>query len=309
MERLFRAAVTDAPPWTLLLASPRYPVRLRHIADPPVLLYVRGQVRPEEPAVAIVGSRRATATGRLVTERLAAGLAERGVTVVSGLARGIDAVAHRAALDAGGRTIAVLGCGVDLVYPPEHAELAAAIARSGCVLTELPPGTPPLPHHFPRRNRLIAGLALGVVVVEGDERSGALSTAASALNEGREVMATPGSVLNPLTRAPHALLRQGATLVESAEEVLAAVGLPVEPGDPIGPAGPMEQPEGVAALVWQAVGTEPTHIDEVVDGSGLPAAEVAALLIELELRSLVRPLPGKHFIRVWRASVRQRHDP
>ncbi len=297
--------MTEAPVGTLLLASPRYPARLRRIADPPALLYVRGEVRAEEPAVAIVGSRRATATGRLVTERLAAGLAQRGVTVVSGLARGIDAVAHRTALEAGGRTIAVLGCGPDVVYPPEHAGLAAAIARSGCVMTELPPGTAPLSYQFPRRNRIIAGLSLGVVVVEGDERSGALSTAASALNEGREVMATPGSVLNPLTRAPHSLLRQGATLVESAEDVLAAVGLPVEPGRS-GAAGPMEQPEGAAALVWQAMGPEPAHIDEVVDGSGLPAAEVAALLIELELRGLVRPLPGKHFIRVWRAREGER---
>jgi DNA processing protein len=214
-------------------------------------------------------------------------------------------VAHRAALEAGGRTIAVLGCGPDIVYPPEHTELLAAIERSGCVMTEFSPGTPPLAHHFPRRNRIIAGLALGVVVVEGDERSGALSTAASALNEGREVMATPGSVLNPLTRAPHSLLRQGATLVESAAEVLAAVGLPVEPASS-GGAGPMEQPEGAAALVWEAMGTEPAHIDQIVDDSSLPAAEVAALLIELELRGLVRGLPGKHFIRVWRASDSQR---
>ncbi len=288
---------------TVLLASPRYPARLRRIADPPPLLYARGEVRPEEAAVAIVGSRRGTATGRLVTERLAAGLAQYGVTVVSGLARGIDAVAHRAALEAGGRTIAVLGCGPDIVYPPEHGELFAAITRSGCVLSEFSPGTPPLAHHFPRRNRIIAGLALGVVVIEGDARSGALSTAASALNEGREVMATPGSVLNPLTRAPHALLRQGATLVESAEEVLAAVGLAVDPAAlGVGlAAGPEEQPEGAAALVWQALGNEPAHIDEIVDGSALPAAEVAALLIELELRGLVRGLPGKHFIRVWRA--------
>jgi DNA processing protein len=305
MERLFRLPVKRAPVGTVLLASARYPARLRRIADPPALLYVRGEVRPEEAAVAIVGSRRATATGRLVTERLAAGLAQYGVTVVSGLARGIDAVAHRAALEAGGRTIAVLGCGPDIVYPSEHAELLAAIERSGCVMTEFSPGTPPLAHHFPRRNRIIAGLALGVVVVEGDERSGALSTAASALNEGREVMATPGSVLNPLTRAPHSLLRQGATLVESAAEVLAAVGLPVEPASS-GGAGPMEQPEGPAALVWQALGTEPVHIDQIVDDSSLPAAEVAALLIELELRGLVRGLPGKHFIRVWRASDSQR---
>jgi DNA processing protein len=179
---------------TVHLTSPRYPDRLRRIYDPPPLIYVRGDLRSAEPAVAVVGSRRATATGRVVTERLAAGLAASGVTVVSGLARGIDAVAHRAALDAGGRTIAVLGCGLDVIYPPEHAGLMEAITQQGCIITEFPLGTPPLRHHFPQRNRIIAGLTLGVVVVEGDERSGALSTAGYALDEGREVMAVPGVV-------------------------------------------------------------------------------------------------------------------
>lgn len=282
---------------TVHLTSPRYPDRLRRIYDPPPLIYVRGDLRSAEPAVAVVGSRRATATGRVVTERLAAGLAASGVTVVSGLARGIDAVAHRAALDAGGRTIAVLGCGLDVIYPPEHSGLMEAITQQGCIITEFPLGTPPLRHHFPQRNRIIAGLTLGVVVVEGDERSGALSTAGYALDEGREVMAVPGSVLNPLSRAPNGLLRQGATLVESAEDVLAAVGLPL-PSRQTVQASAITPPEGPPAVVWQAVRTEPTHIDQVAQEAGLPVAEVAALLMELEIRGLVRQVPGKHFIRI-----------
>lgn len=282
---------------TVHLTSPRYPDRLRRIYDPPPLIYVRGDLRSAEPAVAVVGSRRATATGRVVTERLAAGLAASGVTVVSGLARGIDAVAHRAALDAGGRTIAVLGCGLDVIYPPEHSGLMEAITQQGCIITEFPLGTPPLRHHFPQRNRIIAGLTLGVVVVEGDERSGALSTAGYALDEGREVMAVPGSVLNPLSRAPNGLLRQGATLVESAEDVLVAVGLPLPSRQTVQASG-ITPPEGPPAVVWQAVRTEPTHIDQVAQEAGLPVAEVAALLMMLEIRGLVRQVPGKHFIRI-----------
>jgi DNA processing protein len=286
---------------TISLASPRYPGRLRRIHDPPPVVYVRGDLRPEEPAVAIVGSRRATATGRVVAERLAGTLAKSGVAIVSGLARGIDAAAHRAALDAGGRTIAVLGCGLDVAYPPEHAGLMEAITRQGCVITEFTAGTPPLRGHFPQRNRIIAGLALGVVVVEGDAHSGAFSTAGHALDEGREVMAVPGSVLNPLSRAPNGLLRQGATLVETAEDILTAVGLPL-PSRPSGQTGRMEPPEGPLALVWQAVGVEATHIDQVAHTSGMPVSDVAALLMGLELQGLVHQLPGKHFIRVeWAA--------
>lgn len=285
---------------TVSIASPLYPEHLRRIHDPPSVLYVRGSLRAAEPAVAVVGSRRASATGRAMAGRIAAGLAASGVTVVSGLARGIDAAAHHAALQAGGRTIAVLGCGLDVTYPPEHGALVAAIADQGCVLSEFPPGTPPLPYHFPQRNRIIAGLTLGVVVVEGDEHSGALSTAGHALDAGREVMAVPGSVLNPLSRAPHALLRQGAALVESAEDVLVAVGLPVALPRLVPAADEnVAMPAGPATLVWEAVGAEPVHIDEVTLAAGLPAAVVAAALIDLELRGLVRQLPGKHFIRVY----------
>lgn len=282
---------------TVTLSSPRYPDRLRRIHDPPSVISVRGDLRPDEPAVAVVGSRRATAAGRVVTERLAAGLARHGVAVVSGLARGIDAVAHRAALEAGGRTVAVLGCGLDVVYPPEHAALLEAIVRQGCVISEFPLGTPPLPGHFPQRNRIIAGLALGVVVVEGDERSGTLSTAGHALDAGREVMAVPGSVLNPLSRAPNGLIRQGAALVESAEDVLAELGLPLQAARTAS-GEPPELPAGAAALVWQAVAGEPVHIDQLVLVAGLPAGEVAAILIDLELRGLVQQLPGKQFVRI-----------
>lgn len=276
-------------------SSPHYPDRLRRTHHPPSVIYVRGTVHADEPAVAVVGSRRATPAGRVVAERIAAGLARRGIAVVSGLARGIDAVAHQSALDAGGRTIAVLGCGADVIYPPEHAALLDAIVAQGAVISEFPLGTPPRRAHFPQRNRIIAGLCLGVVVVEGDGRSGTLSTAGWALEAGREVMAVPGSVLNPLSRAPHALLREGAALVETAEDVLAVVGLAAsrEPGR----AHPKDAPSGPAALVWEAMGTEPVHIDQIARAARLPSGEVAALLTELELRGLVRQFPGKHFIR------------
>ncbi|MDR7474438.1 MAG: DNA-processing protein DprA [Armatimonadota bacterium] len=282
---------------TVLLTSPQYPGLLRRTDDPPPLIFVRGELRADEVAVAVVGSRRATPAGRAVAERLAAGLAWHGVTVVSGLARGIDAVAHRAALQAGGRTVAVLGCGPDVVYPPEHGALLQAIVARGCVISEFPPGTPPRRGHFPRRNRIIAGLALGVVVVEGDERSGTLSTVAHALRYGREVMAVPGGVLNPLSWAPNGLIRDGAALVETAEDVLGVLGLPLRTSPVAGGAGP-SIPPGPAALVWAALAGEPVHIDQVAACTGLSPSQVAAVLLDLELQGLVRQYPGKQFLRV-----------
>lgn len=276
------------------LGSEDYPPALGRISFPPAALYVQGELVRDAARVAIVGSRRPTAAGRIAAERLAAGLAGCGLTVVSGLARGIDAAAHRAALEAGGRTEAVLGSGLDVVYPPEHRHLADAIASHGCLMTEFSPGTPPLRWHFPQRNRIIAGLCLGVIIVEGDERSGALSTAAHALDQGREVMAVPGNVLSPVSRAPNRLIREGAALVESAEDVLETLRLPL--------AAPLRRevvaPEGAAKVVWGSVGVEPTHIDEIAERTGLSPARVGALLLDLELRGLVRQLPGKQFIRV-----------
>jgi DNA processing protein len=282
-----------------------YPARLREIPDPPVALFVRGEI-DAAPAVAIVGSRRATAYGRAAAERLATDLVLAGLDVISGLARGIDAVAHQAALDAGGRTIAVLGCGADVVYPREHRRLAEAIGSSGALVSEFAPGTPPLPGHFPRRNRLISGLALGVVVVEGAEDSGALVTVDYALDQGREVFAVPGSIFSPKSRAPHDLLRQGARIVESAEDVLqelriSSTGLRETP---VVPQRAMPAPPGILrddeARLLALLDGGPKPLDELIDESTLPAARVAALVTMLEVRGLIQTLPGQMVMRTSR---------
>ncbi len=198
-----------------------YPARLREIHDPPLVIYRKGRwPQPDEAAVAIVGSRRASLYGQQAAERLAYELALRGVTVISGLARGIDAAAHRGALRADGRTVAVLGSGMSRLYPPEHEALAAEVAERGAVLSEYPMGMAPLPHNFPRRNRVISGLSLGVVVVEAADRSGALITADMALEQGREVFAVPGPVDSVTSQGTHGLLKQGARLVTSVEDIM-----------------------------------------------------------------------------------------
>jgi DNA processing protein len=292
------------------LAEPEYPAQLRAIPAPPPVLHVRGRLLAEDAlAVAVVGSRRASAYGLEVAERLARDLAARGVTVVSGLARGIDGAAHRGALAAGGRTVAVLGSGPDVVYPPEHRRLAAAVAEAGAVVSQFPPGAAPLPERFPERNRVIAGLALGVVVVEAAERSGALITARLAADLGREVMAVPGRVTSPLSRGTHALLRDGAALVETWADVVGALPEPwrglVGPGPAAGPTAADEaggpDATGEAGRVLAAVGEEPVGIDELVERSGVPAGRAAALLVTLELEGRVRSLDGRRFVRAARS--------
>lgn len=282
----------------LAACDPAYPALLRAIADPPPVLYTKGRLE-DAAAVAVVGSRRATPYGLAAAERIAYDLAQAGVTVVSGLARGIDGAAHQAALDAGGRTVAVLGCGADVVYPPEHGRLAAAVAAQGALMSEFPPGTPPLAGHFPRRNRLISGLALGVVVVEGATDSGALVTVDCALDQGREVFAVPGSIFSPCSRAPHALLRQGARPIESAADVLSDLGLhPAGRGTTARserPAGPGSGDRESRVLALLEAGPRP--FDEIVEQTALSAAEVAALVTMLELRGLIRTLPGQMVMR------------
>jgi len=205
--------------------DPRYPPLLSTIVDPPPVLWVRGALDTvNRPAVAIVGSRAATPYALEVADRLAAELAGRGLVVVSGLARGVDAAAHRGALRGGGATVAVLGCGPDVVYPREHTDLAASICKDGVLVSELGPGAPPLPEHFPQRNRLISGISLAVVVVEASDRSGSLITARCALEQGRDVMAVPGSVLGGRNRGSHALLKDGAKVVETAVDILEELG-------------------------------------------------------------------------------------
>jgi DNA processing protein len=201
------------------LGDPDYPALLKQIHDPPPRLFVSGRL-PAEPMIAIVGSRRATPYGQRAARRLARDLSALGVVVVSGLARGIDAAAHRGALEGGSPTVAVMATGLDRIYPPEHAELAQAIAQSGAVITEAEPGTPPLPGRFPVRNRIISGLSLGVVVVEAAQRSGALITARMAAEQGRDVLCVPGSIENPLATGVHQLIKDGAKLVQTVEDVL-----------------------------------------------------------------------------------------
>jgi len=282
-------------------ASPEFPRQLSEIADPPDRLWVRGQVSSlSSTAVAIVGSRRASAASLDIARRLACDLAAIGLTIVSGLARGCDAAAHQGALDAGGRTVAVLGSGADVIYPPEHGGLAAAVADAGAVISELPPGSPPLPQHFRQRNRIISGLSRGVVVIEANEKSGSLITAGCALAQGREVMVVPGVVFAGRNRGGHQLIRDGAVLVEHAEDVLAAL---------VGATGPSRPAAGDPAADGDAAGpgpdpildvldpVEPVDFDELARHVPLPAHLGLARLAELELRGHVARTPGGRFVR------------
>jgi DNA processing protein len=288
----------------LARARPGYPARLAETHDPPLLLEARGPLPEVEPAVAVVGARSASPYGLRAAREIALGLARAGVTVVSGLARGVDAAAHRGALEGGGRTIAVLGSGLDRPYPKEHEGLALEIVRAGgALVSELPLGTPPLAVHFPRRNRIVAGLSLGVVVVEAAERSGSLITAEWALEAGREVMAVPARVGDPGAAGCHRLIQEGAALVEDAEDVLAACGLARGKGRRTArsldaPAAPEDATlTEVEGRVVAALSLEPAHIDEVVEATGLPASTVFGTLTALEWKRAVKAWPGKLYQR------------
>ena len=277
-----------------------FPDRLRTIASAPALLYVRGVLTADDTlAVAIVGTRRATAYGREVAHRLATDLAAVGVTVVSGLAKGIDGIAHDRALAAGGRTVAVLGHGLHTIYPTEHKSLAARIADGhGALISEYPLGARIDAANFPARNRIISGLALGVVIVEADRKSGALITADFAADQGREVFAVPGSILSPMSAGCNALIRDGARLVTGVDDILAELrleirreqhaiqqALPTLPGVP-----------GAEALLG-ALGAEPCHIDDLCRASGLPISDVNGLLVQLQLTGAVRPAGPQLYVR------------
>ncbi|MBX6315276.1 MAG: DNA-protecting protein DprA, partial [Isosphaeraceae bacterium] len=283
----------------IALADAEYPKPLKEIPDPPPLLYVRGTLAPEDGlALAVVGSRRCTPYGMRVAERLAGSLARVGLTVVSGLARGIDAAAHRGALKAGGRTLAVLANGLAEVYPPEHAELAREIAASGALLSEMPMRHCPLPDLFPRRNRLIAGLCLGVVIVEAAPRSGSLSTARHALEQGREVFAVPGPIDSLSSRGCHALIRDGARLVETIDDILEELGPRFRNAPPSEAAATTERPEAALKLseperaLLGHLDDLPRAADELIARTGLAAAQVMATLSVLEMRRLIRRVPG-----------------
>jgi len=267
-----------------------YPAALAAIADPPFVLWTRGDAAAlERPAVALVGSRAASPHGLMVAERLGADLAARGIVVVSGLARGVDSAAHRGALGAGGSTIAVLGSGADVIYPPEHAALAREIEIKGLVMSELVPGTPPLPLFFPLRNRIISGLSRAIVVIEAGEKSGSLITARLALDQGREVLAVPGNVLSGRNRGAHGLLRDGAKIVEDADDILEELGLPARPPRSAGPVND--------SVLASLVPGEPADLEAIAERSGVTPARLLPRLFELELKGLVARAGGGRFVR------------
>lgn len=270
-----------------------YPPLLRAIVDPPPVLWVRGRADVlARPAVAIVGSRAATAYALEVAGRLAGELADRGVLIVSGLARGADGAAHRGCLSAGGATVAVLGCGPDVVYPPEHDALAESIRATGALVSELGPGAPPLPAHFPLRNRLISGISLAVVVVEANERSGSLITARCALEQGRDVMAVPGSVLGGRNRGSHALLKDGAKVVESADDILEELGWPgLREGREIS-----DNPQITDHLLARLAAGESYDLDEMSATVGLTGSQLLPRLTEWEMQGLLLRVAGGRYV-------------
>jgi DNA processing protein len=276
-----------------------YPPALTTIADPPFVLWVRGVAASlSTPAVAIVGARAASAYALTVAERLAADLAGAGLTVVSGLARGVDSAAHRGAISAGGTTIGVLGSGIDVIYPPEHGPLVRDIEKSGAVISELVPGTVPQPRFFPMRNRIISGLTRAVVVIEAGEKSGSLITARCALEQGRDVLAVPGNVLSGRNRGAHALLRDGATIVESVDDILAELGMSAA----VGANGGCEERRrgGRAAdpVLHCLTPGEPANLDEIAERSGLSPSRLLPRLFELELQGAIARVGGGRFVRV-----------
>lgn len=278
-----------------------YPEGMRRLDDAPLALYVRGDLRAEDAvAVGVVGARRCSNYGETQAERLASGLASAGLTIVSGLARGVDAAAHRGALRAKGRTVAVFGCGLGHVYPREHRELADRVAEHGALVSALPLTTPPRPKQFPIRNRWIAAMSLGVLVVEATQMSGALITARLAGEMGREVFAVPGDISRPQSRGCHDLIRDGAKLVSSVPDVIDELGalreaLSFVAEDEAPP--PPPSLTGVELKLYEALDTEPVDIDTLVRQTEIPPANAASALLALELRGLVKQLPGKRFAR------------
>ncbi len=292
----------------LTLADPQYPARLKTIADPPPVLYYTGQLLDcDQQALAIVGARKGSHAGRAFTRQLSGDLAALGFTMVSGLARGIDAEAHEGALHAAGRTLAVLGCGIDQTYPPEHHTLRQRIEQQGAVLSEFPMGTSPQSFHFPQRNRVISGLSLGVIVTEATLKSGSLITARMALEQNREVFAVPGAVTSPLSHGPHRLIQQGAKLVEKPWDIVEEILPMLEPsfrqqletqhkvGDSHPPAialGPEEQE------LFDRIPLEPVLLDELIAQGSYSSSEVMSILLSLEMKGLIKHVPGLQYVRV-----------
>lgn len=290
MERLAASHIT-----LLTWDDPAYPRLLKEIHSAPPLLYVRGTLLPQDDlAIAVVGTRRVTVYGREAAMQLASGLAANSITVVSGLAKGVDTVGHRAALDAGGRTVAVLGTGMDSMYPPENARLADEIAERGALVTDYPLGTKPEAGNFPPRNRIISGLSLGVLIVEAGDSSGALITCDYALEQGRDVFAVPGNITSRMSRGANRLIQQGAKAVCRVEDILDELNLKMVPQQlamrELLPGNDQE------ASLLALLSAEPTHVDEIVRACRLPAGEVSAALTMMELKGLVRQVGGMNYV-------------
>ena len=290
MEKLDRYGVT-----VFTWHDAGYPSRLKEIYDYPPILYVRGSLLPEDEwCLAVVGTRRATVYGRQVTEEIVADLAQSRITIASGLAKGIDSIAHHSALEAGGRSIAVFACGLDTVYPSENADLARRIMRQGALISEYPLGTRPKPENFPRRNRIMSGLSLGVLVTEAGKTSGALITANLALEQDREVFVIPGSILSPASRGTNHLIQEGAKLVQDYTDILEELNL-------MAVAQQIEMKEIIPAsdtesLLLKQLSAEPTHIDEVCRSSGLPVSAVSSTLAMMELKGLVKAMGSMKYV-------------
>lgn len=288
----------------LVLGTPDYPSQLAQIHDPPPVLYVKGDYALlQHPQIAIVGSRSPTPMGKVNAYEFARNLSTAGFTITSGMAIGIDSESHRGALDGLGSTIAVVGCGLDIVYPKRLLHLAVEIAGKGALVSEFPIGTPPDRKNFPRRNRIISGLALGTLVVEASLKSGSLITARLASEQGRDVFAIPGSIRNPLSRGCHSLIKQGAKLVESAEDIgqdiapQLSVPMKVSPVAAGSTRVNASTGSGTAQVFLETMGFDPISVDHMVEISGLPAAEVSGLLLQLELEGFISQIPGGQYVR------------
>jgi len=290
MEKLDRYSIS-----VLTCHDREYPSRLKEIFDYPPLLYVRGSLLPEDEwCLAVVGTRRATVYGRQVTEEIVTDLARSKITIASGLARGIDSIAHRSALEAGGRSIAVFACGLDIVYPGENASLARSIMEHGALVSEHPLGTRPRAENFPRRNRIMSGLSLGVLVVEAGDTSGAMITAHIALEQNREVFAVPGSILSPTSRGTNYLIQEGAKLIRNHTDILEELNLTnvahqIEMKEVV-------PPSDTESLLLKQLDAEPTHIDEVCRGSKLPMSTVSSTLAMMELKGLVKQVGTMNYV-------------
>ncbi len=298
-RELDRIAAADARLVTIVNAE--YPEILRQLRDAPLYLIAKGEPLLEGPAIAIVGARRATAYGLDAARRLATELADAGIAIVSGLARGIDGAAHEGALAGRGRTVAVLGSGIDVVYPAEHTALAARIVAEGTLLSEHPVGTAPLPPHFPARNRILAGMTQGTIVIEAAERSGSLITARLANEYGREVFAVPGRIDSPLSAGAHLLIRDGATLVRDVGDVLEQVAPALRSragtsrGGAVGTGSDVAPEGGRADLVVAALANGPASVDDLIRQLGLEAGEILAMLLDLELSGVLRQVGGRQY--------------